>query len=189
MLKTTRIGALALVVAGSIVVWGCQDEPTAPGLGALPVEVQHLGTGIHPVLALPGLEFGTPERVSRIRLHLFEVGQDNPLASYQGELRYDPKAVEVVEGSFPEGLLGAWNLVEPGLIRFAGIAPDGLNGVAALDLKVRALRLPSARDFQVQIEELVGMNGFVELTDRVAASPSPVLVTTASETLRETLRR
>lgn len=158
---------LASTVAMLTWAAGCRDEVMGPGTASPLAELADLGPGIHPVLAIPGLETAAPSQIKRVRVHLVEVAQEERVASWQGVLRYDPEVLEVLDGTFGDGLVGAWHVVEPGVLRFAGIAIEGLRGGAALDLTVRAARVPAARDLLVVVEEVVGAEGFVKLTERV----------------------
>lgn len=162
-----RAGA-AIIIFAMLVMVGCEDEQlVAPGSSPLPAEIAALPAGIHPILSIPGMEAGQPQQITRIRLHLFSVGVDETIAGYQGVLRYDPSALEILDGTFSEGVVGAWNVVEPGLLRFAGASLDGIKEIPAIELTVRAHRPPFARDFRVEMEEIVAAKDFVDMTARV----------------------
>lgn len=158
----------ALAMCGLVVAMACQDQVVAPSALELGnPELADLPPGIHAVLAIPGLETAAPSQITRVRLHLVEVAQEQTVASWQGELRYDAEGMEILDAAFADGLVGAWHLVEPGRLRFAGIALEGLKGTAALELTVRAGRVPRRGDFTVKLEEVVGREGFAVLTGQV----------------------
>lgn len=158
-----------------LAVVACQDEVTAPLSSGLPIELQRLEQGIHPVLSIPALDRTGGGELVEIHLHLRSVDVEGPVASYQGEFRFDPDALSVIEGRFPEGLLGAWNEVEPGLVRFAGVSLEGLGEGAALTLTVETHRSLAAGDFQINVEEVVMAEGFTDLTDQVVRRDVPIL--------------
>lgn len=173
--KVSRVLVLPFVVLALV---ACEDDVTAPLSAGLPIELQQLEQGIHPVLSIPALDRTGGGALVEIYVHLRSVGVEGPVASYQGEFRFDPDALSVVEGRFPEGLLGAWNEVEPGLIRFAGISLEGLGDGVALTLTVDTHRALAARDFQINIEEVVRAEGFTDLTDQVVRRDAPILTRT-----------
>lgn len=184
-MQAMKRAAMALVLP--LFVLACQDEMTAPGgLSDLPAELQGLEAGIHPVLSIPGLAQAGAGQLLEINLHFREVDVDQPVSSYQGEFIFDPGALKIVEGSFPDGLLGAWNEVEPGRIRFAGVKLDGLGEGVALTLLVETQRALSPGDFRIDMEEIVASEGFTDITDRVVRRDAPILT---SARLGETVRR
>ena len=161
---------LALLALGA-----CKDRTVAPS--ATRPELQGLGPGIHPVLSIPDLASSAAGQTLQVSLHLEGVQIDKPVSSYQGEFRFDPDALSVVSGSFPKGILGAWNEIEPGRIRFAGVAMDGLGETAALGLTVQAKRPLQATDFHVAMEEVTSVEGFTDLTQKVVTQDAPILTT------------
>lgn len=162
------------VVLLATALGACHDVPTVPGPGGVPPELRGLPPGIHPVLTLPA-GAPRPQEITRIRLHLYQVGQQDRIASWQGVIHYDPEAVEVVDGAFAEGLMGAWNVVEPGVLRFAGISLEGVGNAAAVELTVKALRHLRASDFRVELEEVVSTAAFTDVTETVSTAPAPLL--------------
>jgi hypothetical protein len=82
-------------------------------------------------------------------------GAAGPLASYQGELRFDAAVVTFVSATFPPGVTGAANPVAPGRIRFAAASPGGAPPGPALRLVLRSAdgRAVDARGLRVTIEE------------------------------------
>jgi hypothetical protein len=134
------------------------------------------------VLSIPDLASSAPGLTLDISLHLEGVQIEKPVSSYQGELRFDPEALSVVAGKFPEGVMGAWNEVEPGRIRFAGVSINGLGDGAALQLTVQAKRALLAADFHVAMEEVTSADGFTDLTQKVVAQKAPVVTTMKLDT-------
>lgn len=137
-------------------------------------EAPVLAPGVHAVVVvLPGTA-GNP---AEVQLHLRRQGVETPIASYQGELRYDVARLTVQGGAFPAGAVGAWNEVEPGRIRFAAAAPDGLAGSLALTLRASPRGELEKSAFQVRMEELVGTRAFEDLTPRFVERAHPLFST------------
>lgn len=131
--------------------------------------------GVHAVVVVPPAAPGEPVQV---QLHLRREAVEAAIASYQGELRYDVSRLQVQGGSYPAGVVGAWNEVEPGRIRFAAAAADGLAGSLALTLRATPRGEIGADAFQVQMEELVGAASFENLTPRFVRREHPLFSTT-----------
>lgn len=160
-----RTLALALALFGTL---ACQDatatakhEPEPP-----------LQPGIHPVLVV------TPEagEQARVELRLRRVEVASEVASYQGELVFDREQMTLRGAEVPTGIMGAWNEVEPGRIRFAGARIDGVGNGAVLVLRVTPKGALEPEAFQVRLTELTEVGSFTDLTPRVVASPRPLLV-------------
>jgi hypothetical protein len=171
--RFSRLLVLPFVLVASA---ACEDdEVTAPLSTDLPSELVNLAQGIHPVLSIPELGRTGGGELVEIRIHVHSVNVEGDVASYQGEFRFDPEALSIVEGEFPEGLLGAWNEIEPGLIRFAGVTLEGLGEGVALTLVAETHRALTAPDFEIDLEELVSSEGFTDLTDQVVGRDTPIL--------------
>lgn len=138
-------------------------------------ETPVLTPGVHAVVVVAPGAAGSP---SEVQLHLRRQGVETPIASYQGELRYDVERLTVQGGSFPAGVVGAWNEVEPGRVRFAAAAPEGLPGTLALTLRATPRGEIGESAFQVRMEELVGAAAFENLTPRFVVREHPLFSTT-----------
>lgn len=142
----------------------------AEGKGS-PVEPE-LGQGIHPVLVVTPLAAGE----SRVELVLRRVDVAEQVASVQGEITYDVARMRLQSAEIPQGIMGAWNEVAPGRIRFAGLKVEGLGDGAVLALRVQA-RAPLAADaFTVTLSELTEAATLGNITARAAQAPHPTLL-------------
>jgi len=166
-------GTLTLALVAALA--GCKDDPVKPGEPIGADDLERLSPGIHAVLSVPQLEEWTPERSYHVRLHLKAVDVGAGVSSYQGELLYDDRVVQIVEATFPDGLMGVWNETKPGVVRFAGISLEAVGARPAIDLVVTTTRRLQARDFSVSLEEVVGVESFENLTSRVAKQDRPLL--------------
>lgn len=174
MLRAAKLPRLTLLLLPLCALLACHDDLVEPDQPALPEEISTLPPGIHPVLSIPGLDAVGPGTSFVLRVHLFAVGLDDPVASYQGELHFDPDALEIQGGSVPDGILGAWNLTDPGVIRFAGATLEGVGDRPVVELDARAKRRLRAQDFTVTLEEVVAADGFRALTAQVT-NGAPIL--------------
>ena len=173
-LRVTPAGVAYLLSA--VAMTGCQDEVVRPDQGALPAEIKALPAGFHPIVSIPGLETATVGGTVLLRVHLYAVDMEDEVASYQGVFRYEPEVLEIQGGSFPEGVLGAWNQIEPGTIRFAGAVIEGIGTRPVLELRGRLKQIPSQDDFFVELEEIVAAEKLEVITqDVVAAGEAPIL--------------
>ncbi|HYR08445.1 MAG TPA: hypothetical protein VEQ60_11770 [Longimicrobium sp.] len=137
-------------------------------------EIPILPPGVHAVVVVTPAAPGSP---AEVQLHLRREGVQTPIASYQGELRYDVSRLTVQGGSFPAGVVGAWNEVEPGRIRFAAASLEGLAGTLALTLRATPRGEIGESAFQVRMDELVGTTAFENLTPRFVHREHPLFST------------
>jgi hypothetical protein len=119
--------------------------------------------GIYPVLVV------TDETAAgaTVELHLKRVDVAERIASYQGELVYDPAALTVSAGRIPAGITGSWNETRRGTLRFAGVAVGGIEAGPVLTLTVATTRPLAAEAFRLRMEELVSATGFGDLAPRL----------------------
>jgi len=168
------LALLAVVLALS----ACEDDPAKPhaltGDGD-PVVLKDLPPGIYPVFSAPGWTSRKPGVPIHTSVRLIGVKMDEKIASYQGELRYDPKTVTIKDVQVPNGLMAVWNETEPGVIRFAGVSVEGLAEVPILLFDIESDGPIRAADFRVRLEEVVAAKDFANLTDAVAKQDAPVL--------------
>lgn len=176
MLSLAKVRLPGVVALSFLVFSACQDEVVRPDQGALPEEIASLPPGIHPIVSIPGLETAVVGSSITLRVHLHSVDIEDEVASYQGVFVYEPDVLEIQTGSFPDGILGAWNQIEPGRIRFAGAVLEGIGTRPILELRGRLKRMPAKDDFFVQIEEVVAAEKLVVMTnDVVLADAAPIL--------------
>ncbi|WP_331056369.1 hypothetical protein [Longimicrobium sp.] len=152
--RWTLAAALALALAA-----GARAE--ARGQEPPPAAAQE--PGIYPVLFVTG----ETAAGATVELHLKRVGVDDRIASFQGELVYDPARLTVSAGQIPQGITGSWHQARPGTLRFAGVALAGIDAGPVLTLTVAATRPLAADDFALTLEEVVSATGFRNLVSRV----------------------
>lgn len=163
-----RSTALLLGVA----LAACDGQPVAPQTAN---PLAGMGPGIHPVLVVAPAEGG-----AQVELHLRKVQVEAQVASYQGELRYDAGAMRLSGAQLPPGVVGAWNEVQPGRVRFAAVAPSGVGEGPVLTLRFAAAAQPGRESFGLMMEEVVA-HDFADLTDRVSRPLHPLLSTAPLE--------
>jgi hypothetical protein len=163
-LTAMRGAGLALLVLAGV---ACSE---AEGKGS-PVEPE-FGQGIHPVLVVTPLAANE----SRVELVLRRVDVTEQVASVQGELTYDVGRMRLQSVEIPQGIVGAWNEVAPGRIRFAGLKVDGLGDGAVLALRVQASAPLAAGAFGVTLSELTEASTLGNITARAARAEHPALV-------------
>jgi len=99
----------------------------------------------------------------RVEVRLERAAGAPAIGAFQGNLRFDAAALTVASGQFAPGVVGAWNQVEPGRVRFAGASTQGIVGGAVLVLRVTPKRALSAADFRATLEEAFGTDGRMRL--------------------------
>lgn len=166
-MRTGVVLAPALFVA---VLLGCSDVMGAEQKVAED-PLAHAAPGIHPVLVVTG-ESGS-EAV--VELHLKRVKIASTVASFQGELVFDARALTLTGASVPGGITGAWNEVEKGHVRFAGVSLDGIGEGAVLALRLATQGKVDAGAFQLRFEELTATEGFQDLTPAIRQAEHPLL--------------
>ena len=163
-------GVVLVLVAGVVV--GCDDDLVMPP-GFETEVLEQLGPGIHLILSAPDMD-PVGGGVMHLWIHLKAVKLQGGIASYQGELRFDPDVMSVIGGRVPEGLMGVWHEVEPGRVRFAGVSMEGIGDEAVLVLEVESERVLRSTDFEGVVEEVVSTEEFTEVTREVVKRENPV---------------
>ena len=174
MLCAAKPPRLTLLLFLAVATLACEDDLVEPDQQSIPEEILSLPPGIHPVISLPGLDDVRAGTSFVLRVHLYAVDVADGVASYQGEFRFDPDAMEVTGGHFPDGVLGAWHQTGPGVVRFAGATMEEIGDRPAVELIATAKRGLKSQDFAVTLEEVVGTEGFRGLMDQVAPG-APIL--------------
>lgn len=161
--RARRLGAASLVLALALAApAGAEPRMTEPG----PPASRSAGAqepGIYPVLFVTD-ETGTG---ATVELHLKRVEVADRIASYQGELVYDPAALTVSAGRIPAGITGSWNETRRGTLRFAGVAVGGIEAGPVLSLTVATARPLAAEAFRLRVEEVFSAAGFQNLAPRL----------------------
>lgn len=116
---------------------------------------QAAGPGVRPAVAVAAEAGGG----SRVEVRLERDAAAPQVGSFQGELRFDPAALTLAGAELPAGLVGAWNQVEPGRVRFAGVSPNGLAGGAVLVLRFTSRAPVAPNQLQVRLEEVFAVDG------------------------------
>lgn len=158
-------GAFALVLSLALVA-GCKDavQPQEPNV------LEGLGPGIHPVVVVASRGGGS----ASVELQLRRVQTSATVASYQGELEYDARALKLTGAELPKGVMGAWNETSPGKVRFAGAVLEGLADGPVLVLHFTTSGSIRGDGFRVKLEEVVATEGFTDLSPQVVAREQPL---------------
>lgn len=180
------LGVLLLFLAP---LTACDEDPTEPS--GVPEELGQLEPGIHPVLAvsdLPQAEDGRPGDAGirpegpelaaiTIRIRLQQVRLDGQVASYQGELTYDVERMELLDGTVPDGIVGAFHEPETGRIRFAGASVEGIASDAeVLVVRFRPTGSVDQSAFSLEMEEVTAAGDLRDMTTKVVNRKVPLLV-------------
>jgi hypothetical protein len=163
-----------IALTSVLVLVGCSDELATPTDVILAeLDVSRLPPGVHAVITVPGLRIEGGGTTAR--LHLIPIGGEYEVASFQGELEWSPDEFEITEVEQFENILVAWNLVRPGLIRFAGVAVEGIGVEPFLRLNIETSGKLSSEMFEIRIEELIKADGFEDLLPEYASGSHPTL--------------
>lgn len=176
--RVTRRTALSLALCALLL--GCGgDGPTAPETVAPPVDpLALLGPGIHPVLVV---REATATHAS-VALELRRKEVVSAVASYQGELTYDPARMKLAAAEIPQGVMGAWFEVEPGRIRFAGARLEGMidGPVISLSFDLIAPGV-DAGAFRLALDELRAAGAFADLKPSLVLPERMTFLTPAAD--------
>ncbi|HEU4562149.1 MAG TPA: dockerin type I repeat-containing protein, partial [Longimicrobium sp.] len=92
--------------------------------------------------------------------------------SFQGEIRFEASRYRVVSATAGEGATASWHGVEPGRIRFAGVATDGTAG-RGIVFRFEEGESFRADDFRLVVEEAVLRSELNAAPVRFAAPAAP----------------
>lgn len=153
---------------GLALLAGCDTvlETEAQERGVL----EGLGPGIHPIVVLTSQSGGN----ATVAVHLKRVQVTTAVASYQGELSYDANLLKLAGAELPQGIVGAWNEVMPGQVRFAGAAMNGVGEGPILTLRFTSAGAIKAEAFKIRLEEVVGATDFANVTKEVVPREQPL---------------
>ncbi|HEX6750712.1 MAG TPA: cohesin domain-containing protein [Longimicrobium sp.] len=120
------------------------------------------GAGLYPHMTV-----STSKGTANVDLGLRQVPGGLTLASYQGEVVFDPQALSLQSADLPEGVIGDANEVSPGHIRFAGMALDGTEGAQLLRMRFTAKGAVTRETFRVTFEEVTDATEYADVTAQV----------------------
>ncbi|HEX8395786.1 MAG TPA: hypothetical protein VF665_25760 [Longimicrobium sp.] len=154
--------AAALVLGTALA--GCGDllgtekkgEPAEPA-------ITFTEPGIYPVLVVAQQTADS----ARLELHLKRVAVTERVASVQGELKFDATKLALGAVTVGDGITGATNETTAGTLRFAGVATAGIDGGAVLTLSFATRAPVAAEAFELNVEEIIASEDFVNLGSRV----------------------
>lgn len=92
--------------------------------------------------------------------------------SFQGEIRFEASRYRVLSAAAGEGATASWHGVEPGRIRFAGVATDGVAG-RGIVFRFEEGESFRADDFRLVVEEAVLRSDLDAAPVRFAAPAAP----------------
>jgi hypothetical protein len=163
------------VLVGALLLGGC--ESVVESNAQEPSVLEGLGPGIHPIVVVANQSADK----ATVALYLKQVQVTATLASYQGELSYDASALKLEGAELPQGIVGAWNEVKPGQVRFAGAAMTGVSAGPVLTLRFTSKGAVQANAFKLRMEEVVGAANFENLTKQVVEREQPLFSKTPLE--------
>lgn len=152
--------ATAAVVVFAAVALACADTTTPDDGGGFP---DNLSAGLYPLVNVP-VETSASVQVD---LYLKRVQVAEDVASYQGELTYDTGALTLDHTDLPAGMIGETNEVQPGRVRFAGAALEGVGEAPILTLRFTRKGDVRRESFGVTFEEVGAAGTFASLLGRV----------------------
>ncbi|HET6232837.1 MAG TPA: hypothetical protein VFE05_22365 [Longimicrobiaceae bacterium] len=158
---TPRTARRALALAGFALLAACSDATAPVRTGELPANLER---GIYPLISVAS----QTKSAAQVELYLKRVQVSPSLASFQGELTYDPRIMTLDHTDLPPGIIGATNEVSPGHVRFAGASIDGVGDVPVLELRFTTHGELSRGAFGVKVEEVVGAGDLANLTSAVS---------------------
>jgi len=154
---------LAAVTLGTLALAGCADA-FSPRTHDRDGTVVQLSARTRAELASPAP--GTLE-LSFVQ----ETGSER-VQSFQGEIRFKPSWYRVLSATAGDGATASWHVVEPGRIRFAGVATEGITG-RGISFRFEAGESFKAGDFELVIEEALLRSDLNAAAVRFAAPEAP----------------
>lgn len=167
----TRNALRSLFVLAALVATGACQDAVQPKLADPADPLAGLQAGLHPVLVVTPA--GPVTTYAQVRLH--PVNTQASVASFQAELAFDAAQLQLLGGDFAPGVQGAWHEVSPGRVRFAGLAPAGLQDAPLATLRFASRAGAASRAFDLDIQELVGADDFRDLMPLVAPGEARVV--------------
>ena len=134
---------MAAVTLGALALAACADAFSPPGHDRDGTVVQlSPATRAELVAPAPG----------SLELRFVPEAGGERVQSFQGEIRFKASRYRVLSATAGEGTTANWHVVEPGRIRFAGVATEGITG-QGIAFRFEAGESFRAGDFQLVIEE------------------------------------
>lgn len=156
-MANTRSRICRLVAAAALVALAaCTDAATGD---KLPTDA---GAGLYPQMVV-----ATSHGTAQADLSLRQVPGGMSLASYQGEVVFNPAVLTLQSAELPDGVIGAANEVAPGRVRFAGTALDGTSGALVLRMHFTVKSTVSRDVFSATFEEVTDAAEFADVTAQV----------------------
>jgi hypothetical protein len=119
--------------------------------------------GIHPVIVVAEQTADS----ARLELHFRRVATPERVASFQGELRFDPARLTLGAVRVADGITGASHQTAAGTLRFAGVSAAGIDGSMVLTLSFATGAPIVAEAFELGVEEIIAAGDFQNLGARV----------------------
>ena len=160
-----------LLILAALVLSGACRDVVDPKQGNPADPFARLQVGLHPVLVVT--EAGPVTTYAQVRLR--PVQTSAPVASFQAELAFDTTQLSVLGADFGGGVQGEWHEVSSGRVRFAGIAPAGVDDAPLATLRFSSKRTVAKRAFELRFQELVGADDFRDLMPLLGAG-EPLVV-------------
>lgn len=173
MFAQMRVPAAVLL---SLALVACNEEPI--NSGNLPEEPAAPAEGIQAFLQVSDTEAEPGEAVRvYVRVQLPE-GSATKLGSYTGEIRFDPRVIELREPvDINDGLRVTNPEADAGRVRFAGAAPNGFGDLTLFEGEF-VVRGASWRDaLSFQMSELSAAMTMSDLTPSLQVAPQIFLRT------------
>lgn len=160
-IRGMRAGAAALALGTALA--GCGDllgtenrKPDEPG-------ITFDEPGIYPVLVVARQTADS----ATLELHLKRVRVTERVASFQGELTFNAATLALGGVRVADGITGATNERKAGTLRFAGVATSGIDGSQVLSLSFATHAPVTAESFELNVEEIVASDDFMNLAPRL----------------------
>lgn len=147
-------------LAASVLLLGCADaREQLSGDAGLPTGAE---AGLYPSMVVTSAGGSGVASLS-----LVQVPGGIRLGSYQGEITYDARSMEVEGTTFPEGVTGAIHQGSAGRLRFVGTALEGIGEVPLLRITFRKKGEIGAQSFTARFEEVTSASDLADITSSV----------------------
>lgn len=158
MRLTAAALGLGTALSGCGDLLGTEKKPESAGPAITFTE-----PGIHPVIVVAEQ---TADSV-RLELHFRRVATPERVASFQGELRFDPARLKLGAVRVADGITGATHETAAGTLRFAGVSTAGIDGSMVMTLAFATGTPVVAESFELSVEEIIAAEDFQNLGARL----------------------
>lgn len=160
----------SLAAAAVLALAACHDAPSV----SKPVDpTANLPRGIHPVL----IASETGPTTEYVTLELRRVQVAEKLGAVQGELRYDPAALELTGAEVSNELEGDFYPAAPGRVIFAGLSLDGAQQAPVITLHFIRHGAVQEAGFSLRMDEVTSADDYASLLPLVSTRAHPFLIT------------